>query len=76
MAKDDSYLLADGAVQYSVSQALVGIEGSWLVRVERKVRGCSFANDESKRACQKERCRRLSDLYRWEVLELAGKRKQ
>jgi hypothetical protein len=32
-----------------------------------------LANNESKRACRKERCRRLWSLYRWKMLEPAGK---
>jgi hypothetical protein len=33
-------------------------------------------NAGSKRACRKERCRRLSSLYRWKMLGLAGKTSQ
>jgi hypothetical protein len=34
MSKDDDYLPADGALQYSANEGLMRIEGAWFIRVE------------------------------------------
>jgi hypothetical protein len=49
------------------------LKGLGLFALRWKAKGWSPADDESKRACRKERCRRLSSLYRRKMLDLAGK---